>query len=60
MTVEDMMDNKQEWTKVIRSEESFFKLNLKDILDYLSSKFEYILMDIPADFGNNSFLNLVI
>lgn len=32
--------------------------NLKDILDYLSSKFEYILMDIPADFGNNSFLNL--
>lgn len=28
------MDNKQEWTKVIRSEESFFKLNLRDILEY--------------------------
>lgn len=28
------MDNKQEWTKIIRSEESFFKLNLRDILEY--------------------------
>lgn len=28
------MENKQEWTKIIRAEESFFKLNLKDILEY--------------------------
>ena len=28
------MENKQDWTKIIRSEESFFKLNLKEILEY--------------------------
>ncbi|MGN1032220.1 MAG: ABC transporter permease, partial [Intestinibacter sp.] len=28
------MENKQEWTKIIRSEDSFFKLNLKEILEY--------------------------
>ena len=28
------MENKQEWTKIIRSEENFFKLNLRDILEY--------------------------
>lgn len=28
------MENKQDWTKIIKSEESFFKLNLKEILEY--------------------------
>ncbi|MDY4573477.1 MAG: ABC transporter permease [Intestinibacter sp.] len=28
------MENKQEWTKIIRSEDSFFKLNLKEVLEY--------------------------
>ncbi len=28
------MNKNQEWTKVIKSEENFFKLNLKEILDY--------------------------
>ncbi len=28
------MENKQDWTKVIKSEDSFFKLNLKEILEY--------------------------
>ena len=28
------MENKQDWTKIIKSEESFFKLNLKEVLEY--------------------------